>query len=174
MIEGDSKRRDGARAGLSRLRRLPALAAVLGLVMIVSMLTGCTKPQPTITVLANNRSTTVPAQPTCTILASNPCTLEAGKRRIVKARGGSQLLIDVPRQLADNGYIVAAYVTSGTTNTPLTTPGAATGPISGQLSVRLTVPSQVSGSYFVQVNALPSKNPSKQLTSWLVLVELTS
>jgi hypothetical protein len=154
------------------LRR--AIAPVAGLVAVTTLLTGCDKPRPTITVLGNDRATTVPAQPLCTIQAVNPCPVDAGRQRTVSARSGSQLLIDVPAQLADNGYLVSAYTTDGTKNTPVSAPGASSGPITGKLAVKLAVPSQAQGSYFVQVSPLPSKHPSNQLTTWLVLVQLTA
>lgn len=144
---------------------------MIGLVTATVLLTACDKPQPTITVFGNNHATTVPAQPTCTILTSDNCALDAGRQRTVRARSGSQLLLDVPPELADRGYIVAAYTTDGKTNTPLSTPGASTGPLTGKLAVRLAVPSQARGSYYLQVSALP---PSRQLTTWLVLVQLTA
>lgn len=151
------------------LRR--AVTAVAGLVAAATLLTACDKPQPTITVLSGTHTITVPAQPTCTIVTSGNCSLDAGKQRTVQARSGSQLLLDVPPELADRGYIVAAYTTDGKTNTPLSTPGASTGPMTGKLAVRLAVPSQAQGSYYLQVSAIP---PSRQLTTWLVLVQLTA
>ena len=147
------------------------MSALVGLAAAAVLLTACDKPQPTITVLGNDRAVTVPAQPSCTILPGNNCALDAGRQRTVHARGGSQLLLDVSPELADRGYLVAAYTTDGKTNTPLTTPGASTGPITGTLALRLAVPSQAEGSYYLQISALP---PSRQLTTWLVLVQLTA
>ena len=148
-----------------------AVPAVAGMIAAAVLLTGCDKPQPTITVRGNDQPVTVPAQPSCTILPAGNCALDGARQRTVAARGGSQLLLDVPSELARRGYIVAAYTTDGKTNTPLSTPGASTGPITGQRTVRLTVPKQAKGSYYLQVTALP---PSHQLTTWLVLVQLTA
>jgi hypothetical protein len=147
------------------------LAAVFGLVAMTTLLTACDKPKPTITVLSDSQTTVVPAQPTCTIQPTNPCDIEAGKQRTITARTGGQLLLDVSPQLADNGYVVAAYTSDGKTNTPLSTPGASTGPLRKQLTVKLAVPPQAQGSYFLQISALP---PSKQFTTWLVLVKLSA
>ncbi|HTZ45518.1 MAG TPA: DUF2771 family protein [Jatrophihabitans sp.] len=151
------------------LRR--AVAAVVALFAATVLLTACDKPQPTITVLSGDRATTVPAQSTCTILTAGTCALDPGKQRTVHARSGSTLLLDVPPALSDRGYIVAAYTTDGKTNTPLSTPGASTGPTTGKLALRLAVPSQAQGSYYLQISAIP---PSRQLTTWLVLVQLTA
>jgi hypothetical protein len=140
------------------------------MIAAVVLLTGCDKPQPTITVRGNDQPVTVPAQPSCTILPAGNCALDGGRQRTVAARGGSQLLLDVPSELARRGYIVAAYTTDGKTNTPLSTPGASTGPVT-KPAVRLSVPNQTKGSYYLQVTALP---PSQRLTTWLVLVQLTA
>jgi hypothetical protein len=148
-----------------------AVSALLGLIAAAVLLVGCDKPQPAITVHAGTVAATVPAQPTCTILTAQSCPPDADKQRTLTARGGSELVLDVPSELAKRGYLVAAYTTDGKKNTPLRTPGASTGPITGKKEIRLTVPDQHTGSYFLQVTALP---PSRRLTTWLVLVQLTA
>ncbi len=146
------------------------LAGALGLVAMTALVTACDKPRPTITVLSDNNSTVVPAQPTCTIDPSAPCAPEPGKQRTISARAGGQILLDLAPELADNGYLVTAFTSDGKTNTPLATPGASTG-VSKSLTTRLAVPSQASGSYFLQVSALP---PSKRYTTYLIRVNLTA
>jgi hypothetical protein len=121
-------------------------------------------------VLSGTDSVTVPAQPTCTIDESAPCAPEPSKQRTVSAHAGGQLLLDLAPELADNGYLVTAFTSDGTKNSPLTTPGASTG-VSKSLTVKLAVPAQAAGSYFVQVTALP---PSKRFTTYLILVNLTA
>ena len=66
--------------------------------------------------------TTVPAQPACTMLTQGGCPPQADQRRTIKAAGGSQIEVDVPAALAKAGWIVTAYTTDGTTNTPLQSP----------------------------------------------------
>lgn len=146
------------------------LAGALGLVAMTALLTGCDKPKPTITVLSGNDSTTVPAQPTCTIDASAPCAPDPGKQRTISARSGGQILLDLAPELADNGYLVSAFTSDGTKNTPVTTPGASTG-VTKSLTMKLAVPASAAGSYFLQVTALP---PSKRFTTYLVRVNLTA
>ena len=77
-----------------------AVAALVGLIAAAVLLVGCDKPQPSITVLGNDAAVTVPAQPSCTIVPRGNCALDAGRQRTVSARGGSQLLLDVPPELA--------------------------------------------------------------------------
>ncbi|MDQ1722292.1 MAG: hypothetical protein QOI26_2026 [Pseudonocardiales bacterium] len=143
------------------------LAAGLGLTATVSVLAGCAKPQPSITVLSDNRSQIVRAQPACMVLGS--CQPVQSRVPQVAATGGSQILVDVPRELADGGWIVAAFTSDGKTNTALTTPGAASPPIRGRHSVRLQVPAATEGGYYLQITAL---RPSNQLTTWLLGVQL--
>lgn len=144
------------------------MVGALAVVAAVSALAGCDKPQPTITVLSDNHAIAVQAQPVCVILK----TCERDQKRVatVRAPGGSQILLDVPKELASGGWIAAAYTTDGAKNTPVSTPGAQSAPIRGNHSVRLLVPAAVEGSYFVEVSAL---RPSDQLTNWVILVQLT-
>lgn len=135
--------------------------------MTTALLTSCDKPQSSITVLSNDRSSVVAAQPACAMVGT--CQLAANRETRIKARGGSQILVDVPKELADAGWIVAAYTTDGTKNTAVTTSGAASGTIHNQHTVRLNVPDSTVGSYYLQVTAL---RPSNQLTTWLVGVQL--
>jgi hypothetical protein len=148
-------------------RRLRAIVAGLGLAATASLLAGCTKPQPGITVLSDNKSTIVKAQPACTVLGS--CQPVQSRVAQVPAAGGSQILLDVPKELADAGWIVAAFTSDGKKNTALTTPGAASQPIQGRHTVRLRVPPATEGSYYLQVTAL---RPTNQLTTWLLGVQL--
>lgn len=150
-------------------RRL--LAAGAGVLVLLAVLSACDKPKPTVTMLSNDHATVVPAQPACTIQQTDTCALDVSKQRTISARSGSQILLDVSPQLSDSGYVVAAYTTDGKTNTPLTTPGASTGAVHNKLALRLAVPSQSQGSYYLQVSALA---PSRRLTTWLVLVQLTA
>lgn len=153
------------------LNRARSLVAALGLIALVPLLSSCDKPQPTITMLSSNRSTIVPAQPSCTMLDAGGCDPVAGRQKTIKAVGGSQILVDVPHQLAEAGWIVTAYTTDGKTNTPLTAPsGVSTGPVRGEHTVRLNVPAATTGSYYLQITAL---KPSNQLTNWLCLVQLS-
>jgi septal ring-binding cell division protein DamX len=137
------------------------------------VLAGCGKDGPaSITVLSNGHRTTVPAQPACTMLTRGGCPPQAGAQRTVTAAGGSQIEVDVPASLAKAGWIVTAYTTDGTTNTPLQSPaGVSTGTITGQRTALLNVPRSDHGSYYLRVVAL---RPSSRLTNWLCLVEFGS
>ncbi|MGI8666280.1 MAG: DUF2771 family protein [Jatrophihabitans sp.] len=145
-------------------------AGALGLLALGPALAGCSKAQTGITLLSNDRSSTVAAQPACTMLSTGGCDPVASKQGTIQAHGGSKIVIEVPKQLASAGWIVSAYTTDGKTNTALQTPtGVSTGPLRGQRSVQLNVPTATTGSYYLQVTAL---HPSTRLTNWLCLVQL--
>lgn len=157
------------------LRRLSAAAVALTALVLTSLvLTGCSGNDgpPSITVISNGRSTTVPAQPACTMVKQGGCPAQAAQRRTITAAGGSQIEVDVPAALAKAGWIVTAYTTQGSTNTPLQSPaGVSTGTLLGQRTAKVNVPRSDTGSYFLQVIAL---RPSRQLTNWLCLVQFGS
>jgi hypothetical protein len=99
------------------------------------------------------------------------CDAVGSKIRTVKAVGGSKIMVDVPKELADAGWIVAAFTSDAAgKNTPVPTPGASSSPVHGEHSVRLVVPQVTSGGYFLQISSL---RPSRQLTTWIVTVQLT-
>lgn len=151
---------------------LPAartVAAGAGLLAAAALLTGCTKPQPGITLLSGSKSTIVSAQPLCFQLGQ--CAIKANRVGQITAAANSQILVDVPGSLAGKGWIVAAFTTDSTgKNTAVATPGANSAPIHGEHTVRLQVPQATSGGYYLQVSAL---QPTRQLTTWLVGVQLT-
>jgi len=148
-------------------------AGVLSL-LSTAQLAGCSGNDgpPSITMISNGHSTRVPAQPACTMVKQGGCQAQIAQRRTIKAVGGSQIEVDVPAALAKAGWIVTAYTTQGSTNTPLQSPaGVSTGTLVGQRTAKLNVPTSDQGSYFLQVIAL---RPSRQLTNWLCLVEFGS
>ncbi len=147
-----------------------SIAAGLGVLAAATLLTACDKPSPTITVLHGDGSDQVKAQPACAVFGS--CHYTQSDVRRINAAGGSQILLDVPKNLADSGWVAAAYTTdaAGTKNTALNTPGASSQPIRGKHTVTLQVPDATTGSYLIQVTAL---KPSNQLTTWLIGVTLT-
>ncbi|MCW2541038.1 MAG: hypothetical protein JWN95_2763 [Frankiales bacterium] len=152
----------------SRLRSVGLLGAAVA--VVVPLLMACDKPQPTVTVFTGTKAKQVSAQPVCTIVGR--CQTDLGKIARITAASGSDILIDVPKNLAQAGWLVAAFTTDAAgKNTPLSTPGAGTSTMHGNLSTKVSVPAQSAGSYFLQVSSL---KPSSQLTTWLVGVDLTN
>jgi hypothetical protein len=143
-------------------RRLPTVAAVTGLLAISALLSACDKPQPTVTVYSGSTAKAVSAQPPCLLLGT--CSPNQGRVTGLSVEPGSTVLIDVPKQLADAGWIASAFTQDSTgKNTPVAGAGTTT---TTKLTARLQVP-QGSGGYFVQISSL---KPSDQLTTWIVRV----
>jgi hypothetical protein len=153
--------------------RLGHVGLVMGLVLSAGLLSACSKPQPTISLLSGSTSTIVRAQPFC-VLFKSPCAADLGRVAQVRASAGSRILVDVPAEVAHTGWVAAAFTTDAAgQNTPI--PGAGSAPLSGTHSVRLTVPTPAgdtrTGSYQLQVSSL---KPNNQRTTWLVTVALSS
>jgi hypothetical protein len=144
-------------------------AAVGACIAAATLLSACDKPRPTVTVFSGTSSATVSAQAPCVL--TNTCSPDAARITTIDARSGSQILVDVPKSVADGGWIVTAFVNNGPgKNTALTTPGAGSS-VRKDLAARLQVPTaEPGGSYFLQVNTL---RPSTTLTAWIVSVHIT-
>jgi hypothetical protein len=148
----------------SKTRR--RIAAGLGLIAISTVLTACDKPQPKVTVQSGSKSKIVAAQPACVM--TKQCGTDQARIVHLAATPGTQMLVDVPKELADASWAVAAFTQDQTgKNTPLDIPGTGT-PIKGKHALRLGVP-QATGMYWLQVSSLA---PTKQLTTWIVAVDL--
>jgi hypothetical protein len=157
-------------AGTSISRRGSRIAAVgASIIAAGTLLTACDKPRPTVTVYSGSTSRAVSAQQPCVL--TGKCSPDPSKYGSIKARSGGQVLVDVPKSVADAGWIVTAFTTDGSgKNTALSTPGAST-TVTKALTTRLQVPqAPAGGSYFLQVNAL---SPSTTLTTWIMTVQIT-
>jgi hypothetical protein len=149
---------------VSKTRR--RIAAGLGLVATATVLAACDRPQPKVTVQSGSRSKIVSAQSLCVV--AKQCAVDTSKIVHLTAAPGSQILVDVPKDLSDASWAVAAYTQDQSgKNTPLDVPGTGS-PIKGKHAVRLAVP-QATGGYLLQVSALA---PTKQLTTWIIAVDL--
>jgi hypothetical protein len=146
------------------LSRRPRRAVAAGLAVLAAgaMLTACDKPQPTITVFSGSTSKAIKAQPPCVF--SGTCDADQKKIRTLAVASGSTILIDVPKDLANAGWIASAFTQDAGKNTPVVGAGTST---TKSFSERLQVP-QGSGGYFVQVSAL---KPTNQLTTWVLRVQ---
>lgn len=150
------------------LRRPRAAAVLLAPLLAVTLLSACTKPLPSITVFSGTTAKKISAQPRCAIV-TNRCKINTNSIPELSAKGGSQILVDVPRKLAHAGWIVSAFTTDATgKNTPIA--GAGSSAVSGQHSVRVNVPLS-SGGYLIGVYPTSPTAP-RVLTAWLVSVRI--
>ena len=153
-------------------RRLTRAALVLVLLAPAALLSACRKPLPTVTVYGGGRSVIVdaaayqfpggPKRQHLTDYAQAPT---------ITVPAGSDLLIDVPRSVVDNAWVVAAFTldAAGRT-TPLTGAGSA-GALRDRHSTRVSSAPIGVGNYFLQVVEL--RGP-QQAGGWVVHVRTTS
>ncbi len=92
-----------------------------------------------------------------------------GRAPTLTVQPGSDLLVDVPRELATNAWVVAAFTLGPTgKTTPLAGAGSA---VHDTHSARLTAPPSSVTDYFLQVVELRG---SKQAGGWILHVKVTS
>jgi hypothetical protein len=145
------------------------VAAGVATIAAAAMLVGCDRPQPSITVLSGAKAKSVSAQAPCVLTGA--CNADAKKVTRISAPAGTRILVDVPKDLAQAGWIVAAF-TADTSGKNTAINGAGSSPIQGEHNVRVQVPqvpSGGSGAYFLQVSSL---RPNNQLTTWVVAVQI--
>lgn len=144
-------------------RRGRASALALTAVSVVG-LAACDKPLEKVTVLAGKKTTVISAfhgtqKDVCTGSKSIPT---------INATRGSTILVDVPKKVADNGWLVSAFTADASCNlAPLPIP--ASSDVTNSHTLRLTVPIQGQGGYFVMV--VPVTGSSLK-SSWVVQVNL--
>jgi hypothetical protein len=150
----------------SRIRSSTPVVVVLMLAAL--MLSACQKPSPRVTVFGDGKSVVVIAASytytggTTRIAGSNAPVAQ------ISVRAGTELLVDVPRSLADHAWIVAAYTSDA--NGKLTAlDGAGSQTVSGKHSVWLNTPEDGSGEYFLNVTQLTGGNGTG---AWVLRVNL--
>lgn len=141
--------------------------ALIALGVAAAVLSGCggTSKKPAVINLADgDAKATVQPQALCVV--GGTCALDQSKVADLTAPGGTYLLVGVSKELADAGYVAAAYTQSGGKNTAI--PNAGTTGVSNDVAIRLPVPTST-GGYIIQFTAL---KPSERLTTWLVRVTI--
>lgn len=156
-----------------RRTRLTGWVATVALVagLVAGLLTACHKPLPTITVSGDGRSVVVAAaryqfpggplrQP----------VKDVGQAPTIRVRAGSQLLVDVPRAVADNAWVVAAFTLDAASKShPLAGAGSATA-IRGRHTTHLSTLTVGVGSYYLQIAEIRG---AAQAGGWIVRVTTT-
>lgn len=149
-------------------RRLPPVLAAAAVVTVG--LSACTKPIPEITVYGNGHSLNVPAARYTFPNGKEQVRItDYGKAPTLEVQPGTDLLVDVPRELATNAWVVAAFTLDPTgKTTPLAGAGSA---VHDTHSARLTAPPSAVTDYFLQVAELRG---SKQAGGWILHVRVTA
>lgn len=138
----------------------------------MGLLGACDRPLPTITVYGDGRSLVVDAN--AYQFAGGPVRTQHqdyAEAPTLKVAAGSELLIDVPRRVAKDTWLVAAFTLAadGTTR-PLAGAGSA-GPLTDQHTTRVSSAPAGVGEYYLQVVELRG---TKQAGGWTVRVRTTS
>jgi hypothetical protein len=152
-------------------RRTRLSGWVAAFTLSVALLTACHKPLPTITVSGDGKSVIVdaaryqfPGGP-----LREPIT-DVGNAPTIRVRAGSQLLVDVPRAVADNAWVVAAFtLDSASKSHPVTGAGSATA-IRDRHTTHLSTATAGVGSYYLQIAEIRG---ATQAGGWIVHVTTT-
>ena len=150
------------------MRRPLVLAAILALA--AGLLSSCDKPVPKITLQSGSVSTTVNAQTYCFDLAH--CRIRtSGGIGTLRARAGSSILVDVPRDVADRHWsAVSAQIQSNGSFKTLTGAEFSSGTQRNSHAARVAVPFGVGSSYYLVVIA---ESGSKQTGTWVSKITIT-
>lgn len=138
---------------------------------MAGLLSACHKPLPTITVSGDGKSVIVdaaryqfPGGP-----LHQPIT-DVGNAPTIRVRAGSELLVDVPRTVAANAWVVAAFtLDSASKSHPLTGAGTATA-IRDQHTAHLSTAAAGVGSYYLQIAEIRG---ASQAGGWILRVTTT-
>lgn len=139
--------------------------------VLAAVLTACQKPLPTVTVSGDGKSVVVEAANYR--FAGGPLhepVKDVGQAPNLNVRAGSQLLVDVPRTVADNAWVVAAFtLDSAGKSHPLAGAGSASAIHDRHTTHLETTPAGV-GSYYLQVAEIRS---ASQVGGWILHVTTT-
>jgi hypothetical protein len=145
-------------------------AAAVGAAAIATVLSACDKPTPKVTFQSGSTSTQATAQTYCYDVAH--CRISTSNSvAALDAKGGSTVLVDVPRDIASNSWSVTA-ATLGTDGkyTQLDLDGTSSSTITDSHSTRLAVP-YATGQYVLIVR---ETRAGKETGSWVARITVKS
>jgi hypothetical protein len=149
--------------------RARVVAAAVGTVAVSALLTACDKPLPQITFL--NGSATYRVSPQTYCFDAQHCRADTSRQlRSIRAAAGSTILVDVPKDVADQHWLVSAFTENNGQQAPVQ--GAGSAVINDSHSARVDVPADlVGGSYVLAVKSTNGQIPTGV---WGVIVQVTS
>lgn len=135
----------------------------------VGALSACTRPLPNITVYGDGQSIIVPAANYRFPNGSSHVRItDYGKAPTLRVQNGTALMIDVPREIAVNAWVVAAFTLAADgKSTPI--PGAGSA-LHDRHSTRLRAAPGGVSDYFLQIVELRG---AAQTGGWVVHVKTT-
>lgn len=153
---------------MPRLQRVLAASAVLASTTI--LLAACEKPTPKVTLLTGTTTTNVKPQTYCFDLAH--CRVsDAGYLADVKAKAGSQILVDVPRSVAKKEWTVTSATRQADgTFQKIEGSGVSTDTLKDTHTARVTVPFGAGADYYLVVQ---QKQSEKATGTWISRVTIT-
>jgi hypothetical protein len=150
-----------------RITRL-AVAGV-GLTAVAALLTACDKPTPSITVFTGSTAIKVNSAKYCFDGNAHTCRTSSAIGQIT-ATSGSTIVVDVPREIANNHWAVTAFV-KDTTGKITTIDASSSSVVTGTHSVRLPVPQASSGGYQLAVQSFTGNSATGE---WDIEVSLSN
>lgn len=154
---------------MPRLTRV--LAASAALASTATLLAACQKPTPEVTLLSGDTTVTVKPQTYCFDVTH--CRVSnSGNVADIKARAGSQILVDVPRTVALKEWLVtSATRQSDGTFQSIQGAGVSSGTVKDTHTVKVTVPYPAGGNdYFLIIQ---QKSGDKASGTWVGRVTIT-
>ncbi len=136
------------------------------MLVAASVLTACDKPLPKVTVQSGSKSALVSAQPSC--VTQGTCGLDEKQAKRFTAVAGSTILVDVPLEVANKGWLVKALVADSTGKIVALDGGGSVS--TNDHSVRLQVPAKAELDYLLQVVPVVPKSNSR---TWVISVRTT-
>lgn len=133
-----------------------------------TLLTACNKPVEKITILANSKSHII--EPFGGV-ANDLCKQGTTTIGDVSASGGSTILVDVPKKVADGGWFVSSFVVDQSCQLQAVA-SASSEQVKGKHAIRVSVPNVGTGSFFLQVVPAAGSSDATSKTTWLVRVNL--
>jgi hypothetical protein len=145
-------------------------AATVGGIAAVTLLTGCQRPVPYVTIETGHGSIRVPPQKWCYNPPNDCAKIGSSDLQTIKVPAGGTLLVDVPADVAQQRWLVDSYVEQNGKQQVI--PDASSGLVADRHSTRVGVPAAFAGEqYILSVQSTNGANPTGV---WGVLVEVTS
>jgi hypothetical protein len=154
-------------SGLSR-RVIRVGGGLVAVTLGVATLSACNRPLPEVSVLSG--STVVRVQPQTYIFSgSKDARVTSGTVGSIRAVGGSQILVDVPREVASQQWSVSAIsLDAQGKQTSVDSDGASSPKVTHTHTTRVLVP-YATGNYFLKIASAGTDDGGV----WLVQVTIT-
>ena len=152
------------------MRAARVAAVTVGGIAAATMLTGCSRPVPYVTIYTGSGSVRVAPQKWCYNPPTNCSNGGNGNLQTIKAPAGGTLLVDVPGQVAQQRWLVTSYVQQNGKQQVIQ--DASSGLVADQHSTRVSVPSALAGDQYVL--SVQSTNGAHPTGVWGAIVEVTS